>query len=325
VLSEHSTYRCAAVDVHPDTQTTVQMKILITLLFLSLSLSVLNLEEGWKHINGVRLYYKTNGSGEPILIVHGGPGLDHSYFLPQMEPLGRTSRLIFFDQRAHGKSDIPQDSTAMGILNFVNDIEELREEFGLGRMNLLGHSWGGLVAMWYAVTYPQNLKSLILVNSAGPRSEDRFVASTELARRVTRQDSLDRASVLQSEDFRARDAAAFARLFRISFRPTMFNRSVADSLTLEFPADYAVKNRMLQYMRKDLERYDLTDKLRMISVPTLIVHGEHDAIPAVIPQSIRSHIHRSTLVTLERCGHFPFLEQPAAFFKAIQDFLRSIQ
>ncbi|HWP81030.1 MAG TPA: alpha/beta fold hydrolase [Bacteroidota bacterium] len=298
----------------------------LLLLFLrAFPLTAQPVEEGWKQINGVRLYYKMIGSGEPILVVHGGPGLEHSYFLPQMEDLARTHRLIFFDHRGHGKSDIPGDTTAMGITNFVNDIEELRKEFNLGTMNLMGHSWGGLVAMWYAVTYPHNLKSLLLINSTSPRSEDRIIGMAEVSKRTTRQDSVDRAAILRSEDFRARKAEAFERLFRINFRALLADRRFADSLRLRFPPDYAVRNRVLQYLRKDLDSYDLTNDLRLIDVPTLILHGDSDPTPVEISRSLQSHIHGSTLVILERAGHFPFVEQPTAFRTAIDTFLNSLE
>lgn len=96
------------------------------------------------------LFYKVIGSGTPIFVLHGGPGMDHKYFLPHLENLGNTFQFIFFDQRICGKSSWDLDSTSINMSSFVKDIEAVRKHFQLEKINLLGHSWGGLLAMWYA-------------------------------------------------------------------------------------------------------------------------------------------------------------------------------
>ncbi len=111
-------------------------------------------EKGYKIINGVSLYYETIGDGTPIVVVHGGPGLDHSYLLPQMGELAKGYKLIFYDQRAMGKSSADFDTNLMTMNSFVEDLEGIRKAFGLEKMNLMGHSWGGLVSMFYAIRYP---------------------------------------------------------------------------------------------------------------------------------------------------------------------------
>ncbi|HEX9653891.1 MAG TPA: alpha/beta fold hydrolase, partial [bacterium] len=125
--------------------------------------SSLKAEEGLRAINGTQLYCKVMGSGEPIVILHGGPGLDHTYLLPQMAELAKDYRLIFFDQRLAGRSASNVDSSAITLQNFIDDVEGVRREFNLEKMNLLAHSWGSFLALNYAITYPDHLKSLTLV------------------------------------------------------------------------------------------------------------------------------------------------------------------
>ena len=126
--------------------------------------------EGKIYSNGTQLYYKTIGAGQPVVIVHGGPLLDHSYFLPSFEQLAQDFQLIFYDQRLSGRSDPNADTSTIRMRVFVEDIEKLRDSLKLGRVHLLGHSWGGLIAMHYAIKHGTNLRSLTLSNSMSASS-----------------------------------------------------------------------------------------------------------------------------------------------------------
>jgi len=137
----------------------------ISFLSATVSPAASPIEKGYKVINGVSHYYEVVGEGVPVVIVHGGPGLDHSYFLPQMKQLAKNYKLIFYDQRGMGKSSADFDGKQMTMDNLVEDLDGIRRAFGLEKMNLMGHSWGGLVSMFYAVKYPGRLQSLILSNT----------------------------------------------------------------------------------------------------------------------------------------------------------------
>ena len=158
------------------------------------------------------------GHGEPIVIVHGGPGLDHTYLLPQMEALAQHYRLIFYDQRASGRSTSTVDTNSMTMGNFVEDLEGIRKVFGIHKMNLLGHSWGGLVAMFYAVKYPENLNSLVLVNPSPASVDLRNASFTSMAQRTSREDSIAQTDLVKTEGFKRRDPSSMATFFRLLFR-----------------------------------------------------------------------------------------------------------
>ena len=98
--------------------------------------------EGYIETNGATLYYKTFGSGEPIVVLHGGPGFDHRQFLPFIEELAVNYKVILFDQRGTGLSSGSVDSDSINIDNFIADIDAVRETFDIEKMNLMGHSWG---------------------------------------------------------------------------------------------------------------------------------------------------------------------------------------
>ncbi len=128
----------------------------------SASASVFPIESGFVDANGVLIYYEALGKGEPLLIVHGGPGASHDYFLPYLLPLARTNRVIFIDERGSGKSEKLEDPKGYTVENMVEDVEAVRDHLGLGKISLLGHSYGGVLAQAYAFKYQANLSHLIL-------------------------------------------------------------------------------------------------------------------------------------------------------------------
>lgn len=155
-------------------------------------------------INGTSIFIREIGKGSPIIIVHGGPGLNHSYFLPHLNSLAKKNRLIFYDQRACGNSSGMLDSTQMSLSLFVEDIEEIRKNLKLGKVAILAHSWGGLVAMNYASKYSQNISALILSNSVSPKfGEFEKETNQRLKLRVPVEDSILRSEILKSAEFKS--------------------------------------------------------------------------------------------------------------------------
>src|SRR6476660_4728111 len=126
------------------------------------SSSVFENADGFVDANGVLIYYEAFGHGQPLLILHGGPGASHDYFLPYLLPLARTNRVVFIDERGSGKSEKLEDAKGYTVENMVEDVEAVRQHLNLGKMNLLGHSYGGVLAEAYALKYQANLAHLIL-------------------------------------------------------------------------------------------------------------------------------------------------------------------
>ena len=123
------------------------------------STDVLKIESGFVDANGVLIYYEALGHGQPLLILHGGPGASHDYFLPYLLPLARTNRVVFIDERGSGKSEKLEDPKGYTVENMVEDVEAVRQHLSLGKMNLLGHSYGGVLAEAYALKYQANLRT----------------------------------------------------------------------------------------------------------------------------------------------------------------------
>ena len=124
--------------------------------------NVYPMQEGFIDANGVLIYYKIIGRGAPLMVVHGGPGASHDYLLPGLLPLARTNKLVFIDERGSGRSEKLEDASQYTVENMVDDVEAVRQALNLGRVSLLGHSYGGVLAQAYALKYQRNLTHLIL-------------------------------------------------------------------------------------------------------------------------------------------------------------------
>ncbi|MEO5582633.1 MAG: alpha/beta fold hydrolase [Saprospiraceae bacterium] len=270
------------------------------------------------------LFYYHTGKGEPIVFIHGGPGLNHSYFLPYTNRLASTYHLIYYDQKSCGQSEVPVDTNAMRLDAFVNDIEAVRQKFGLKKIHLLGHSWGSLLAIKYALKYPQNLASLILVNPTAISSQDVREASKIVNGKFDFTDQMTRTQIIESSEFKSGSPLAMEKLFRLGFRQNMAQKNLADSIQLNLPEDFAKRNASLKYLFKDLSDYDLYPSLKNISTPTLIVEGDQDAGLGA-SEKIRNQISASTYIIIKEAGHFTFIEQPAAFDSILKSFIGSLK
>ncbi len=281
-------------------------------------------QTGTLNVNHTSLYYETFGSGTPILILHGGPGMDHTYFLPQLLSLSRRYKLIFLDERASGKSSADVDSSSMNMHMMVEDVEAVRVALHLGKVNLMGHSWGGLLAMRYVLAHPDNVKSLILVDPTPATSAMRDSSFRSMQRHMTVADSVDIARITASEEFQKGSPATYAKFFRLLFRPMFADTTKLDSLTLEFPSDYAARSKAIQFLYSDptLRSYDLSAGLRELRCRALIIAGDHDQVPPGAFEQIHHDLSGSQLVIIRDCGHFPFIEAPEEFDAAVERFLR---
>lgn len=278
-------------------------------------------QDGLVAVNGTELFVERVGAGEPIVIVHGGPVLEHGYLLPHLTPLADDYELVFFDQRLSGRSAPSVDADSVRLATFVDDIEALRVALGLGRIHLMGHSWGGLLAMRYALSYPPNLRSLLLISSMAASGDLWRQEEAVLGERITEQDNQERAAIRASEAFAARRPQAIAQLLMLSFRPQFHDPRKLAELHLYVPDDYVERSRQFGALAPELESFDLHDGLESLDVPTLILYGDDEPGGPLGGAAIHERIAGSRYVTIEKAGHFAFIEQPAAFLSAVRGFL----
>ena len=277
---------------------------------------------GRAQVEDVDLFYSIMGEGEPVLVIHGGPGLDHTYLMPQFGELSKNIQLIFYDQRGSGQSTGRSDSNSITIDQFVKDLEGLRQHLNLEQLNILGHSWGGLLAMHYAVQNPERIKSLILVSSHGATDESLIATAANLGERMRPEIIQAQQELMGTKPFLERESTAVQEFMRLQFEAYFYDRSLLDSLYLKFSQQTASNGlEIYGLMLKQLNGYDLRQNLWKISVPVLVIHGANDPIPLSYAKGLAGLLPDGDLEILDKCGHFPFIEAPDLFVARIQQFL----
>lgn len=279
------------------------------------------IEEGLGDVNDVDLYYKIMGEGEPVVILHGGPGFDHNHMLPFSE-LANDYKVIFYDQRATGNSTGNVDANSITVDNFIEDLEGLRKKLNLEKMNVIGHSWGAGLGMFYGIKYPANLKTLIL-HGASASLEYFNVYFENIQKRTSPADSLALKQVEQSQAFQNKEVEAVQKYYRIAIKPLFYDQSLAARLDLTFGKNTA-KNQsaIAELLMKNLGNYDIHDELSVIKCPILIIHGDSEPFPYEAPYKVHKHVPQSKFIILKNTGHFMFIESPYELFSIIRDFLR---
>ncbi len=272
-------------------------------------------------VNGTRLYVRTEGSGAPVLLVHGGPLLDHGYLVAPFSPLRTKYQLVFYDQRLSGRSEGQVDSASVTLAQFVADIEGVREALDLERIHLVGHSWGGLLAMKYALAHPERLRSLVLVSPMAPTAELWRAEEAALQRSLEPTDTAGLGELRASPAVAARHPAAIERLLQLSFRAQLHDPALADRLRFEIPEDYAARGRQFARVTPELSNYDLLGSLRALRVPTLLVYGGSEAGASIGAEALRAAVPNLVVEVIPNAGHFAFLEQPEIFRRILERFL----
>ena len=275
-------------------------------------------------INGTELFVKVVGTGEPIIMLHGGPGAEHIFFSKYTEALADDYQLIYYDQRSTGFSIPDTDPANLTIDTFVDDLEGIRQALKLEPVTLLGWSWGGNLAMYYAAKYPQHLKGIILVDPGNidPAFDAAFNAKFEERTTPEELAALDAAYQKLTTEKSGEAYNEFARLLLPIY---MADKSLINGLEIVIPDNSAIYgDAVTAGLFADLETYDELAEIAKITSPTLIIHGDEDLIPLESSQQIHEAIAGSQLVVLEGIGHIPFVEAPEAFFTAVRDFMQQI-
>ena len=258
----------------------------------------------------------------PLVVIHGGPVMDHSYFIPHLDALARKYQLIFYDQRASGRSSVAVDNATMNIKGLVNDIEMLRQELGYEKINLMGHSWGGLLAMNYAIDFPERLDKLILSNSMAPNVQDWNAESQEIGARVTQQDQAERQALISSGALASEDPREAVRTLLLqSFKHQMYDQANLQKLNLYVPIDFNQRNQAFSALGPDLAAFDYYADLSQVKCPVLAVYGVTEPATHIYAAKMVGAFPNARLEVIQNSGHFPFIENPEGFNKAVLAFL----
>jgi len=292
--------------------------------------------EGFVPFRGFRIWYRVVGdlaqpspAKLPLLVLHGGPGGPSDYLEP-LEELADTGRpIVFYDQLGCGNSDQPNDPSLWRVEFFLDELATVRQELGLDYIHLLGHSWGGMLAMEYALTKPEGLASLIL--SSSPASIPQWIAE---ANRLRKDLPREVEEILRHhEEAGTTTDTAYEEAMQVFYQrhvcrlvpwPEPWKRAL-DKLM----ANPEVYNTMFGpsefHATGTLKEWDIRDRLGEIELPTLVTSGRYDEATPAIAETVHRGIAGSEWVIFEQSSHMAHLEEEDEYRRVIEDFMRRVE
>lgn len=269
-----------------------------------------------RHLQDVDLYEERVGTGPLVPVLHGGPGAHHDYLRPGFDLLAGGRTLIYYDQRGGGRSPMSR-TVPVGWREHVADLVALADLWDLERLDLVGYSWGALLAMLFAIEHPDRVASLALVSPAPAARRERAVFEANLHARNHTEAILAERAALRAGDLRERDVEAYNhRLFELAVSGYFHDPALARALT-PFRITARTSDGVWQSLGED---FDLRPALERLTVRALVVHGEDDPIPVATAQATARAL-RAEWVVIPECGHVPYVEAPEAFVAALDPFL----
>jgi len=253
----------------------------------------------------------------PLVCVNGGLLFDHNLLWPALAPLAERRQLVLYDQRGRGSSQVPPAAHAARIEHDAGDLPAIRQAIGFAQWDVLGHSWGGGLAMLATERDRGAVRRLVLVDSVGPVGNWQNDLLRDAIPRLGPGDRailehIDQQALLAADPgvHSAYSRAMYSAWFADASLAEMFSPPRSDSRT-----GAAVASRLRG------EGYDWTSLLRAVSVPTLVIHGDRDLLPVSVAREIVATLRHARLEIIPDAGHMPFWESPELFFTLIESFL----
>jgi proline iminopeptidase len=283
--------------------------------------------------DSARLFYRIMGRApDTIIAIHGGPGLDLESIANDFVPLATKHTIILYDQRGGGKSTLPNDTSALVAARQIQDLEEVRQHFRLARVTLVAHSYGPLLAASYALAHPEKVKRMVFFGPVPPRlgdfwqrygknlnarlDNDQRARMSAASRRMTD-------STLSEADNRqgCRDYWAIGLRPRLA-EPEKTISMVKADLCVTDVAGIRYGNRIgNRVIMGSYGQWDLRAKLRTLTVPTLVVHGEDETIPMDLVEEWVTSMPNARLMKVPHAAHFTYAERPELVWPAVERFL----
>jgi proline-specific peptidase len=270
-------------------------------------------------IRGISLNVKVMGNGYPLVLMHGGPGAD-LHTLMSFRKCADKFTLVFYDHRCNGRST-GAEVTSMTMENLTADADALRQALGFEKWAVLGHSFGGNVALEYALHYPQNLSHLLLMDTGAANSWAQEKAPQELAKRGFDPEIVDLTRRYFNGQIEPKEM--FPSLMKLSKAYNPYTNLSQLLQMLFWGLQTKLQPETFVYSESHfLKGWTVMDRLGEIKVPTLVMAGREDFIyPPEHQEELATAIPNARLVIIDRAGHNPHDEQPAETLKAVREFL----
>jgi proline iminopeptidase len=271
-------------------------------------------------IRDVKLFVEVVGRGYPLLLMHGGPGTDHWTLLPFRQLRDRFT-LIFYDHRCNGRSEgAPVES--MTFDNLTADAAALRQKLGYEKWAILGHSFGGHVALEFALRYPESVSHLVLMDTGADGHWARENAPRVLAERGYPAKKVELVRRWFNGEFRPQEMFSIFRRIGDAYQ---YNPSLMALIRALLEGAWRIKFRgdTLAYAGREMKDWSVVDRLGEIDTPTLVIAGRQDFVfPPDCQEQLAAGIPGADLHLVDRAGHNPHSEQTAQVMKLVRQFIQ---
>jgi proline iminopeptidase len=271
-------------------------------------------------IPGGKLYYHVvgSGAGTPLIILNGGPGFDHTYLhaATAWDTLAKGRRIIFYDQRGDGRSGPLKPGQSCTLADQIADLEALRAHLKLEKWDVLGHSWGGFLSMAYSARHPERVAHLLIVDSAAPKFGDTIFLFADVFPEIVER----RASYTFADEMG--DKAASDASIREYLTMLFYSNEKRDAFIAQMQPN-AYSKEVFTTLMRDIARFDLNPELPKFKMPAIVFTGRYDInVAPLVAWKIHHAISGSKFMVFDRSGHIPFYEEPEAFVRVVEDFLK---
>lgn len=274
-------------------------------------------------VSNAVLHYSVQGKGQPVLLLSGGPGNSADQLSALSQRLSTTNQCILFEQRGTGRSHTsPMDSTTINLDQAMKDITLVLDHLGIRKVTILGHSWGSMLAISYAIKYPNTVARLVLVGPGPLNMSGYGLLEDNIMSRASKQEKLFMKEVGDSIAHQKASKELLRTYNRTLFRFFFFDALKADSLWEIIRC--TANDTMLELMTQDLARinYDVRAGISQLDIPLLVVCGREDPVGLFPTFEIKDLNKKAKISWIEKSGHFPWAEQPDSFYSEVFNFLK---
>ena len=253
----------------------------------------------------------------PVVCINGGMLYDHSMLWPALSPLAAKRQVILYDQRGRGASSAPANPADATIDDDAADVAAIRRALGIRLWDVLGHSWGGGIAMLATARDLAGVRRLVLVDAVGPTSEWMAPLRENVLRRLhgAQRDAVAR---ITEESLGTPDPALHSAYARAVYPGWFTDPELASRFT---PPEATSETGAAVLARLRREGYDWRPIVETITTPALVLHGEEDALPLAVSRTNSYILRKARHELIPSSGHMPFWEAPVRFVSLVESFL----
>lgn len=303
--------------------------LLVSILFLLLEQKLFAQKNDSIIVSNAVLHYYIQGEGEPILFLSGGPGDSHDGLSPISEHLSKDYQCILFDQRGTGESHTsPMDSTTINLAQAISDINLLLQRLKIKPTTIIGHSWGAMLAISYAIKHPGSVMKLILIGPGPLELSDFHITGDNIYARYSKAEQAFINLAIDSVYNNIASEELQREFNKTYIRYLFYNAWTYDSLSekimkrMSNPRFY--NDKMFGLMMQDLVRinYNAKPDIPKLWMPILVICGRQDPVGIFQTFTIKELNNKAKIAWINKSGHFPWVENPKAFYSQLLNFLK---